>query len=66
MTTYRIKTLFLPEWPAIFDAIFGAGAECQASLVDGNVAFYSFDQPQSPADLGPLVQIAVVDSIPLP
>lgn len=66
MTTYRIKTLFLPEWPAIFEAVFGKDAQCQASLVDGNVAYYSFNAPQTPADLGPLVQITVVDAIPLP
>lgn len=60
MFTYRVTTLFLPEWPSIFTAIFGADAVCVASLVDGNVATYTFDSPQTPADLGPLVKVELI------
>ena len=60
MFTYKLTTLFIPEWPAIYAAVFGADAVCVASLVDGNVATYSFDTPQTPADLGPLVRVELI------
>jgi hypothetical protein len=60
MHVYKITTMFTPEWPALFSSIFGADAVCVASLVDGNVATYSFDTPQTPADLGPLVKVELI------
>lgn len=60
MLTYKITTLFIPEWPAIYTAVFGADAVCVASLVDSNVATYSFDTPQTPVDLGPLVKVELI------
>lgn len=60
MYTYKITTMFSPEWPALFRSIFGPEAVCVASLVDGNVATYSFDTPQTPADLGPLVKVELI------
>jgi hypothetical protein len=60
MYTYKVTVLFQPEWPAIFTAIFGDAAQCSASLVDAYVATYSFDSPQTPADLGPLVRVELL------
>lgn len=60
MHTYKITTMFQPEWPTLFTAIFGADAVCVASLVDGNVAKYTFETPQTPADLGPLVKVELI------
>jgi hypothetical protein len=60
MYTYKITVLFQPEWTAIFKAIFGEAAQCSASLVDGNVGTFTFDTPQTPADLGPLVRVELI------
>ena len=60
MYNYKITTMFQPEWPTLFAAIFGADAVCVASLVDGNVATYTFTSPQAPADLGPLVRVELI------
>lgn len=60
MITYKITTMFQAEWPSLFKAVFGADAVCVASLVDGNVATYSFATPQTPADLGPLVKVELL------
>jgi hypothetical protein len=60
MYTYKVTTMFFPEWPTLFRSIFGADAVCVASLVDGNVATYTFSTPQTPADLGPLVRVELI------
>jgi hypothetical protein len=60
MYTYKITALFIPEWPSLFDSIFGVDADCQASLVEGNIGTFTFTSPQSPANLGPLVKVEVI------
>ena len=60
MYTYQITALFIPEWPNLFDSVFGAGSNCHASLVSGNVGVYTFTSPQSPANMGPLVKVEVI------
>jgi hypothetical protein len=60
MYTYKITAMFAPDWPTMFSSIFGASAQCCASMVDGNVATYSFATPQTPADLGPLVRVELL------
>jgi hypothetical protein len=60
MYTYQVTALFIPEWPSLFDSIFGVEADSHASLVSGNVGVYTFTSPQSPANLGPLVKVEVI------
>jgi hypothetical protein len=64
MFCYRIKTAFSPEWKNLFHSLFGDSAVCCASLVNESEAFYGFETEQTPADLGPLVCVERVESIP--
>jgi hypothetical protein len=59
MTTYRITCMFEPEWQSLYPAIFGTVQDC-ASMVNGNVAEFTFASPQTPANLGPLVKVTVI------
>lgn len=64
MVTYKITTAFVPEWNNVFDSLF-PGRQHDASAIYNSVAFYSFnDDTVTPADLGPLVKVERVDSIP--
>jgi hypothetical protein len=64
MTTYKVSTIgFYPEFDLLFAQIFGSAVHC-ASKVQGNVAYYAFEQPQSPADLSPIVKVEVVPNQP--
>jgi len=60
MYTYQITALFIPEWPSLFDSVFGVDADCTASLVSGNVGVYTFTSPQNPANMGPLVKVELI------
>lgn len=65
MITYKVTTLFQPEWNNVFKALF-PGKEHDASGTLNTEAYYSFnDETVTPADLGPLVKVERVDSIPL-
>ena len=59
MTTYRITCMFEPEWQSLYPALFGTVQHC-ASMVNGNVAEFTFASPQTPANLGPLVKVTVI------
>jgi hypothetical protein len=59
MITYRITCMFEPEWQSLYPAIFGTVQHC-ASMVNGNVGEFTFDTPQTPADLGPLVVVTII------
>ena len=63
MTTYRITCMFAPEWQNLYPAIFGTAQHC-ASMVNsnGNIAEFTFSEPQTPANLGPLVIVTVIPS----
>ena len=62
MYRYKVTCLFQADWANICPAIFG-GVEHSYSENGSegpNVATYGFDQPQTPADLGPLVKVELV------
>ena len=60
MYKYKLTAIgFYPEFDLLYKQIFGDAVHVE-SLVTGNVAFYSFDSPQTPADLGPLVRIELL------
>lgn len=59
MTTYRITCMFAPEWHTLYPAIFGTAQHC-ASMVNGNVAEFTFDSPQNPAYMGHLVKVEIL------
>jgi len=59
MTTYRITCMFAADWSSLYSALFGSAQHC-SSMVNGNVAEFTFDTPQTPADLGPLVRVEVI------
>jgi hypothetical protein len=64
MTTYKVSTIgFYPDFDLLFTQIFGGAQHC-ASKVMGNVAYYAFETVQTPADLGPMVKIEVVENQP--
>lgn len=66
MTYYKITCVFSADWDNLFPAIFGSNAQHSYSRngEDGpNVAIYGFTTPQTPANLGPLVKVEVVDSL---
>lgn len=62
MHSYKITTLFPPDWQTMYKAIFGESAVCVASTVNEFHAVYSFDSPQTPADLGPLVKVETLNN----
>jgi hypothetical protein len=59
MIKYKITTMFQADWDNLFRSVFH---DCQHSYseINGNVAVYGFDTPQTPADLGPLVRIELL------
>ena len=59
MYKYRITTMFPAEWPNIYKALFGTAQHC-ASMTNISTAEYSFDTPQTPTDLGPLVRVELI------
>lgn len=61
MTTYRITCLFQPDWTTLYAALFGDAKHC-GSRTEDNIATFTFTEPQSPADLGPLVVVTVIPS----
>lgn len=63
MYSYKITTLFQPEWPALFASTFGQNVECNASTIEGNVATFSFINQPTVSNLGPLVKI---EGVPTP
>jgi hypothetical protein len=62
MNTYRVTCLFQAEWATLYPALFGNAQHC-ASRIEDNVATFTFDTPQTPANLGPLV---IVELLPSP
>ena len=64
MYLYKLTAIgFYPEFDLLYKQIFGEAVHC-SSLVEGNVAVYGFDTPQTPADLGPLVRVELLPSDP--
>ena len=59
MITYRVSCMFTPDWSNLYPALFGNVQHC-ASKNEGNVAEFTFDTPQTPADLGPLVIVTII------
>ena len=60
MSKYKVYTVgFYPEFDLLYKQIFGDAVHVE-SLVQGNVAYYTFDTPQTPADLGPLVKVELL------
>ena len=59
MYKFKVTCLFIPDWAVVYPALFGSAVHC-ASYIDGNVAEFSFDQPVTPADLGPLVRVELI------
>lgn len=60
MSKYKVTTIgFYPDFGLLYGQIF-ANAVHVESLVEGNVAYYTFDQPVTPADLGPLVRVELI------
>lgn len=60
MSKYKLTAIgFYPEFELLYKQIFGDAVHVE-SLVQGNVAYYTFDQPVTPADLGPLVKIELL------
>lgn len=64
MTTYKVSTIgFFPEFDLLYKQLFGAAVHV-ASKVEGNVAFYVFEEPQKFTDLAPMVKVEVVPNNP--
>ena len=60
MSKYKLTAIgFYPEFELLYKQIFGDAVHVE-SLVQGNVAYYTFDQPVTPADLGPLVKVELL------
>lgn len=60
MSKYKLTAIgFYPEFELLYKQIFGDAVHVE-SLVQGNVAYYTFDQPVTPADLGPLVRVELI------
>lgn len=51
--------MFVADSVMVYKSIFGQAVHC-ASYNEGNVAIYTFDTPQTPADLGPLVRVELI------
>lgn len=63
MITYKVTTLFQPDWNNVFKALF-PGKEHDASVMSQGCAFFSFkDDTIIPADLGPLVKVEIVTDV---
>ncbi len=60
MITYKVTTLFSPDWQNVFAALF-PGRQHDYSEIGGSVAVFGFDDPTvTPADLGPLVKVELL------
>jgi hypothetical protein len=60
MYKYKLTAIgFYPEFDLLYKQIFGDAVHVE-SLVHGNVAFYSFATPQTPADLGSIVRVELL------
>ena len=60
MSKYKVTTIgFYPDFQLLYGQIFGNAVHVE-SLVEGNVAYYTFSEPQTPADLGPLVKVELL------
>lgn len=61
MTTYKVTCLFAADWSNVYPLLFGNAVHV-ASEVSGNIGVYSFAEPVTPADLGPLVRVELLPS----
>ena len=61
MITYKVTCLFNTDWGNLYKMLFGNSIHV-ASEVTGNVGTFSFDQPVTPADLGPLVRVELISA----
>ena len=63
MNQYKVTTIgFYPDFSLLYGQIFGNAVHV-ASEVQGNVAYYTFSEPVTPADLGPLVKVERVTDL---
>lgn len=62
MTKYKITCLFQADWNNIYTAIFGEAVHSysETNCESPNIAVFGFDEPVTPADLGPLVKIEII------
>ena len=59
MRKYKVTCLFVPDWSVVYPALFGSAVHC-ASHIEGPVGEFTFSEPVTPADLGPLVKIELL------
>ena len=59
MYKFRITCLFVPDWSVVYPALFGQAVHC-ASHIEGSVGEFTFSEPVTPADLGPLVRVELL------
>ena len=57
--SYKVTCLFTPEWPLVYKSLFGDAVHC-ASEQSISIATFTFDSPQTPSDLGPLVRVELL------
>ena len=62
MYKYKLTAIgFYPEFDLLYKQIFGDAVHVE-SLVQGNVAYYTFSEPVTPVDLGPLVRVELISN----
>lgn len=54
-----VIAVVINDWPSLRKLIF-FDAQPVGETYGGNVATYTFDAPQTPADLGPLVKVELL------
>jgi hypothetical protein len=59
MCKFKVTCLFVPDWPVVYRSLFGDAVHIE-SYTEGSFAYYTFDTPQTPADLGPLVRVELI------
>lgn len=59
MYKFKVTCLFVPDWAVVYPALFGQAVHC-ASHIEGSIAEFHFDTPQTPAELGPLVKVELL------
>lgn len=59
MYKFKVTCLFIPDWVVVYPSLFGSAVHV-ASYIEGSVGEFTFDQPVTPADLGPLVKVEVI------
>ena len=64
MIHYKITTLFQADWKNVFEALFPDRQHSYSSITENTAVFGFEDETVVPADLGPLVKVERVDSIP--